>query len=242
MKKKTKKTLKRIGITLGILAIILLLLLFIKTPVSVEIPSGTSSGGSTGGSGGSSTTVTEDTPLLFVPFTWFDFSVPTIDTPAIIIPNIFPTLKSNGESCTSDSQCSSDYCNLGLKAVGKCETPSTATRTEETLRNPYECSRSSDCNKCANPDYDTCVSGKCECVAPPSCTDTDKNRDGTTINYQIPGNCVSPTMNANDFCSGEDLVEYSCVSNECVGKIVDCSFVTGTRNSLCYNGGCGTLV
>lgn len=31
---------------------------------------------------------------------------------------------------------------------------------------PDECSRDSDCNKCANADYDACVDGNCGCVAP----------------------------------------------------------------------------
>lgn len=120
--------------------ILLLLLLVIKVPYEQTVitgagttsGSGWSSGGSSGGgaSGGTtSSTSTTDTPLLFVPLKLF---FPTFENP-IIIPTIFPTttssLSADGSSCTSNSQCQSNYCYLGNMAVGKCTTPSRDTDT-----------------------------------------------------------------------------------------------------------------
>lgn len=159
---------------------------------------------------------------------------------------IFSAECSRNSDCNKCSNPAYDTCTNG---VCGCSTPVVveATRTDlisDTRSAPTpECSRDSDCSKCANPTYDKCSSGSCVCQAPASptfsCTDTDVRNAGD-INYGIAGTCTGLTLTGNDFCSGDSLVEYSCVNNDCVGSFVSCSLTSG-RNSFCMNGACVTL-
>jgi hypothetical protein len=304
MKAKTKKIITIVSIIL----IVLLLLLFIKVPVSTIGTTNTTSGslsgsggssGSSGGSSGASTPAKTDTPLLFVPFSWFDFTAPVIPSvPSYTVPCLFncgdSDLISNDRitpvvECSRNSDCNKcanpdyDTCSDSVCICAKPEETSLWTDIRTTFTEPEctrnsncnkcanpvydtctngvcgcvapsivedvrttlvpECSRDTECNKCANPVYDKCVSGSCSCVAPTivSCTDTD-TRSGDGVNYKVQGECTGKTLYGNDFCNGSDqLVEFSCGSDDCSGKTISCSTTFG-RGYFCKDGACVTLV
>lgn len=227
MKKRTKKYVK-IG---SIIAAVLLLLLFIRVPIATPLNAiaPIAGGASSTGGGGGGTPTNSEIPLLFVPFSWLGFKIPFINIPSIDIPIItFPVpegsiLKVNGDSCSSNTQCSSGYCNLGNKAIGQCEDKVRIDNSDSLRTITPECSRQTDCNKCANADYDTCLNGVCVCQAP--VIDTSRTIDTTSARTTVE--CTRSTQ-----CSKCANAAYdTCVNNVCVcqAPVVTCTSIVNPR-------------
>lgn len=139
--------------------------------------------------------------------------------------------------CTRDDSC--DYmcaaANSGDCVNGKCGCitpeiiPTFDTRT--VLEEEDECSRDSDCDyKCAAADSGDCNSGVCGCITPPptiTCSDSDYNsRLGSSIVFDVQGTCsVTGSRSVSDYCSGDNLIEYSCSGTYCRTTTKDCSEV-----------------
>lgn len=233
MKKETKKTLKIVAVVLLILA----LLLFVKVPVKTNtvVINGTTTqyygGGSSGGGSAAQPAAPTDVPMFFVPFTWFDFNIPIV--PESTIYNI-PCLINCDEEPLID--------------------------TSRQVPTP-ECTRDSSCNKCANPDYDTCSDGVCICAKPaetslwtdirttfsdPECSrNTDCNKCANPV-YDTCTNgicgCTAPTIvddvRAPDLYDTVDRLFETRPTAECSVN-TDCMKCANPAYDVCSNGVCG---
>lgn len=94
---------------------------------------------------------------------------------------------------------------------------------------------------------DGCSDGACLQIAETpsenvSCTDSDGGQD-----YETQGSCVSGDFSDMDYCDGNDLIEFYCLSNSCISEIVSCNYgcedgackpVTLTQPEICKTAQC----
>lgn len=235
---------------IGVFILLFILFFLFITPQQTALPTNTTAGitgftgyGGGGGGGGSSSSGSSGSSgsapsVPSLPTGGFSFpswSFPSFDFPSFSFPSM-PSMPSFG--------------GFGTPSTPEPTTPT--SRLTPDVRITSECSRNSDCHKCANANYDTCSSGVCVCSAPvvepvrtiiepvytPTCTDTDSTRgisDG--LNYYTAGTCIDGTAVGakSDYCYRGVLEEYSCGS-KCIVTEFDCS--TLGRGYTCSDGAC----
>lgn len=224
--------------------IILILFLNMSKPTTIDNNSTATSGsgaGSTGGGGGGGTIATTEsqteskTPVIWNFWNWF-----------------------NPDECSRNSDCSNKCANPNNAVCnnGECGC-SLVQPTSETIlfeRITPDCTKDSECNKCAVSSYDACVNGECLCVAPttdpvvgrivtPECSrDTDCNKCANSASDKcVSGECacvapVTPATVVANTCSDTDSTYARS------GKAYDydgtCADNTGTiqANDFCSGG------
>lgn len=226
MKKRTKQI-----IAITIIVILLLLLLFPKSQTTLPINNTIGSGISYGGGSTSGSPTSTSTPVVpawsFPDFTFPSFTFPcffnceaesTIIDTSRSTPVVECTRHSDCFKCANAAYdtCENNKCICKAPAVDNwfVDLPLINLFTPQiVVLDTTECSRNTDCNKCANPTYDACSLGQCICSAP--VVETTRLVEETPIITSI--RTITPECIRSTDCNKCANPTYdTCLNNVCV--------------------------
>ncbi|KAL7574519.1 hypothetical protein ACA910_015875 [Epithemia clementina (nom. ined.)] len=156
----------------------------------------------------------------------------------------------NGQACSSNSDCSSEFCDGGLCVENKsCDTANDECCGDDDCHSPYPfcsdqicvCEIKQNVECCSNDDCEiACVNNKCTCTVDTTVgIDCCVESDCPANNLCVLFHCEPKCDDTSDIFGNSNSIGKCCNSNaDCAGESVVCSGRVCT--DLCFDSNCGS--